>query len=264
MTESLETILSQRGEAVSEQPAVETVAQVAEGESQQQPNLEAEQDEGEPQGQKLVPHEALHAEKQKVKRYTEQVSEFQQTTAALQRQVAELLQRVPAQQHQPPDFYEDPAAATRHTVQPEFERINQTLMAIAKDTAVTRFTEETVNEAEAAFNQAAQTGAIDPALHAKINSSPNPWAAAVQWYKAEQAQKEIGGDPAAYKAKLEAEIREKVLAEIQQGDGGQAQQRPVTMPGNFVAARNVGARTGPAWAGPAPLQDIFDRKRAPG
>ena len=33
------------------------------------------------------------------------------------------------------------------------------------------------------------------------------------------------------------------------------------MPSNFANARNVGARSGPAWTGPTPLDDIFDRGR---
>ena len=54
-------------------------------------------------------------------------------------------------------------------------------------------------------------------------------------------------------------MREKVLAELQQGDGQQAQQRQAAMPSNFASARNVGSRAGPAWSGPASIQDIFKR-----
>jgi hypothetical protein len=39
------------------------------------------------------------------------------------------------------------------------------------------------------------------------------------------------------------------------------QQRPVVFPSNLAGARNVGRRTGPAWSGPTPLADIFDRTR---
>ena len=48
----------------------------------------------------------------------------------------------------------------------------------------------------------------------------------------------------------------------------QAEQQPqrpaVTFPSNLAGARNVGARRGPEWGGPRPLQDIFDRNTRPG
>ena len=43
-------------------------------------------------------------------------------------------------------------------------------------------------------------------------------------------------------------------------DQAQPQQRSAVMPSNFAGARSVGRRTGPAWAGPTPLNDIFNRK----
>lgn len=262
--ETLDNILSGQSEALSAANETE-VAQVAEGEGQQE-QTDAEGAEGETQGQRMVPQQALHAEKQKVKRYTEEVSDFRRSNEALQRQVAELLQRVPIpkQEEAPkPDWFENPEVAAQHTVHstvaPQFDRINQTLMAIAKDTAIGRYTEEKVGEAEAAFNRAAQAGAIDPAVHAQINNSPNPWAAAVKWYNAQQAKAEIGDDPAAYRAKLEAEILAKhgLTAE-----GGAVERQPATvMPSNLAGARNVGSRSGPAWSGPPSLNEIFDTSR---
>lgn len=262
------------GEAVPEQTENEQVAQTTatEGESQTEQQTEAQSTEGEGDNrQKLVPHEALHAEKQKVKRYTEEVADFRKSNEALQRQVAELMQRIPVPKQEeatPPDFFENPQAATQHhvqqTVTPEFERINQSLLAFAKDNAITRFTEEKVNEAEQAFVTAVQNRTLDPADYQRVVNSPNRYAEAVKWHQRQLAQAEIGEDPAAYKARVEAEIREKVLAELN-GNGQQAQQRPAPgpTPSNLAAARNVGSRSGPAWAGPKTLQDIFDL-RPPG
>ena len=96
MTESLDNILSGSGEAVTEQnTAVEENVTQAEGESKQQAN--ADDNEGQQQGgQKTVPHEALHAEKQKVKRYTEEVSSLRQEIAdrdaAWERRIAQLVE----------------------------------------------------------------------------------------------------------------------------------------------------------------------------
>lgn len=267
--ESLDTILSGRDAAPADKP-IEEVTQVAEGEAQQQ--TEATTQEGEGGGQKMVPHEALHAEKQKVKRYTEEVADFRkqlsETNAAWERRMAELVQAVkPKQEPAPkPDWFENPEIATQYAVQstvsPQFEHINQQLLSIARDNAETRFTPEKVSEAEQAFISALQSQKLDPADYQKVVSSPNRYAAAVQWHQRQLAQAEIGDDPAAYKAKLEAEIREKVLAEVKGEGQQQEQQRQPVMPSNLAGVRNVGSRSGPAWGGPASINDIFARKRS--
>ena len=266
----LDNILSGGGDAPATNEQ-EQVTQVDAGEGQQE-QPEADGNEGDSGGQRMVPQQALHAEKQKVKRYTEQVGDFQrqlsETNAAWERRMAQLVEAVkPKQEAAPaPDWFENPEAATqnavRSSVSPQFEHINQQLLAIARDNAETRFTPETVNEAEQAFIGAMNSQKLDPADYQKVVSSPNRYAAAVQWHKRQQAQAEIGDDPTAYKAKLEAEIRERVLAEV---NGGQpAQQRQAVMPSNLTGARNVGARSGPAWSGPSTIDDIFSRGRPSG
>jgi hypothetical protein len=263
----LDSILS--GSSESAPGEQEQVTQVNEGESQQE-QPEAEQHE-EQQGQRMVPQQALHAEKQKLKRYTEQVSDFQrqlsETNAAWERRMAQLVEAVkPKQEAAPrPDFFENPEAATQHTVQqsvsPQFEQINQQLLAIARDNAETRFTPETVNEAEQAFISAMQSQKLDPADYQKVVSSPNRYAAAVQWFKREQAKAEIGDDVTAFRAKVEAEILAK--HGITPGEQQPAQQqRAQVMPSNLAGARNVGARSGPAWSGPSSIDDIFNRQRS--
>jgi len=271
MTESLDNILSGSGEAVTEQnTAVEgNQAQAAEGESQQEQAEASEQSEQQG-GQKTVPHEALHAEKQKVKRYTEEVSslrkEIADRDAAWERRIAQLIdaQKPKPEPQQKPDWFENPEGATRHEVQqtvtPQLDQITQTLMANAQIVAGIKYGDDKVAEAEQAFIDAVKSQKLDPADFQKVANSPNRYAAAVQWHQRQLAQAEIGDDPAAYKAKLEAEVREKVLAELQQGEGQQTQQRQATMPSNFATARNVANRSnGPAWSGPASIQDIFKR-----
>lgn len=271
MSNDLDNILSGNSTAAPEANEQEQVTQAG-GESQQQ--IEGSTQEEQPAGQsKMVPHEALHAEKQKVKRYTDEVADFRRSNESLQRQVTELLQRIPVpkvETPQAPDFFENPSEATQHevqrTVSPQFEQINQTLLAIARDNAETRFTPESVDEAEKAFIGALQSGAIKPndAEYQKVVTSPNRYAAAVQWHKRQLAQKEIGDDPAAFRTKLEAELRERITAELQGEQQPAAQQQQRVMPSNLAGARNVGARNGPAWSGPSDINDIFNRARSSG
>lgn len=252
------------------QTATEAEGQQTEGQTEQTTEGQSE-GEGERNG---VPVAALQAERAKVKRYTEQVASFEQTLkerdAAWERRLAQLTEAIkPKQEPQAaPDWFENPTEAMRHQltqqVSPAFEQFGQQLQAIAKDNAIVRFTEEKVTEAEQAFISAMQSNKLDPADYQRVVSSPNRYAAAVQWHQRQQAQAEIGDDPAAYKAKLEAEIREKVLAEINSGTDQPAQQRQQVMPSNFAAVRNVGSRTGPAWSGPQPIDSIFATRRQPG
>lgn len=267
MTDTLDNILSGSSETAPEtNEHEEVVTQVAEELPQEQ--TEGEQPEGNTQTNKMVPHEALHAEKQKVKRYTEEVSDFRRSNEALQRQVAELLQRVPipkqeqAEAVDPIDaFFKDPNAAAVNAVSPQFQQIQSTLQAIAKDNAITRFTEETVDTAEQAFLSAMQSQKLDPADYQKVVNSPNRYAAAVQWHKQQLAKAEIGDDHVAYRAKLEAEI----LAKHGLTADGQATEvlppKTTVMPSNLTGARNVGTRSAPAWSGPPSLTDIFDTSR---
>lgn len=269
--DTLDNILSGQGDAVSEQSLNEEVTQAAtEGQlADDQPQIDAEGQEGQGQRQAMVPHEALHAEKQKVKRYTEEVSEFRRTNEALQRQVAELLQRVPVPKKEEaakPDWFENPDAATQHVVQqsvdPQFQRLNQTLLANAQLIASVKYGDDKVAAADQAFMEAVNSGKLDPVEYQRVTTAPNIFAAAVQWHQRQLAQAEIGDDPSAYRAKVEAEILAKYG--IQPGTQQQAQPgqqaAPAVMPSNIAGARNVGSRSGPAWSGPPSLQDIFARK----
>jgi hypothetical protein len=272
---TLDNILSGEGNAAPALEQTETPVnqetQAAEANQPAQTNEDEPRDDIQesPDGRKMVPLEALQESRGKAKRYTEQVADFEKTVGGLReqnanlaRQVTELLQRIPQQekpQQQVPDFFENPAEATKHFVAPQFEQISQTLQAIAKDNAIVRYTEERVDAAEEAFMQAMQSRALDPADYQKVVSAPNRYAAAVQWHERQKALTEIGTDPTAYKAKIEAEILARHGIAPGTPQNGLTPQQTAVMPSNLAGARNVGTRAGPAWSGPTPLADIFKR-----
>jgi hypothetical protein len=271
--EQLDKILSGDG-AVASEPGAKTADTAATPPTETTKTTEQTEQHDDvtetPDGRKTVPLEALTEARGKVKRYTEEVADFRKSNENLQRQVTELLTRIPQQQQptppQAPDFFENPAGATRHEVEsfvsPQFEQINRTMLAFAKDNAITRFTEEKVNEAEQAFIGAMQSKTLDPAEYHKVVGSPNRYAAAVQWHQRKLAEQEIGGDPAAFKEKVRTELEAEILAKHGLApDGGKPANTgtPAVMPSNLAGARNVGTRAGPAWSGPAPLTDIFKR-----
>ncbi len=259
----LETILSGGGEAVPETPVVEeAVTQVAEGEGQQEQTAEAEQPEGqETTNSKMVPHEALHAEKQKVKRYTEEVADFRKSNESLQRQVAELLQRIPVpqqQQEQEADFYADPDAAVQQRLGKALDPLANTVSSIQTQlvrlAAVQTHGPEKVSAFEKYVEEAMAKG--DPemaALGAQMRASPDPMKTGLDWLEKRTF------DPEKERERIKAEL----LAELnpaQQEEAAQPRTAPV-MPSNFTGVRNAGSRSGPTWSGPPSLNDIFSMER---
>lgn len=258
----LDNILSGRSEAAPATDQVEEqVTQVqAEDESQQQEQTEAPGEQGEqPHGQKMVPHEALHAEKQKVKRYTEQIASFEQTIkerdAAWERRFGEMLEKLAPKQEpqQKPDWFENPDAALEarlgQTISPLAHQVSTLQTQILRMSAEQAFGPEKVQAFEAYVAEAMSRGDPEMAtLGAQMRASADPMKTGLEWFEKRTF------DPAKERERIKSEI----LAELQQ-QGGQQPQRAV-LPSNLAGVRNVGARSGPAWSGPSPLQDIFDRR----
>lgn len=267
---TLESILSGEREPA---PASEATTSI------EQPETTTEQPEGQPEPSSndepqtdergMVPVAALQAERQKAKRYTEQVAEFQQKleqqNAQWEQRFAQMMSAVQPRQAQPepapaPEIWDDPNAFVRSQAQEMVSPLQQQMLAMARDVAEVRYQPETVKAAEEAFNRAAAAGQLDPEIYRRIQTSPNPFAAAVQWHQHTATMSEIGADPAAWRAQKEAEIRAQVMAELQSGQQPAGNQPAPVMPSNFAVARNVGTRAGPAWSGPPTLDDIFRRK----
>jgi hypothetical protein len=264
--ETLDNILSRRGEAMpqGEQPETQQQETQAPVEAQQPTQETTEGEQTEQHGDGRVPVEVVQAERQKVKRYTEEVAAIRQEIAqrdqAWEQRINKLLEAQKPQQ-EPPNIYENPDAAIAHAMQPHMDRVQQVLLANSQLAARAAYGEDRVTEADAAFSKAVEARQIDPADYQRVLNSPNVFAAAVQWKARQDALAEIGDDPASYKERIKSEL----LAELQQNGNGAAtsgQPRPV-MPSNLAAARNVGSRTGPNWGGPPSIADIFNRKRQP-
>lgn len=270
MSTELENILSGQG-AVAPAPETRTEPQpeqTAEPQANAEPALE-----GDPQADERghVPVAALQAEREKgKKRYTEAVESFekrmaeqaQQFEARFNQLFAQLAPK-PAQPEpeQAPDIWTDPDAYLQRGVQQAVSPVVGQLKAMQRGMAELQFKPEVVAEAEKAFNTAANAGQLSKEFIQQINGSANPWAAAVQWHQQQTAMAEIGSDPAAWKAQQREALKAEIMAELQQGQQSGAQRAAPVMPGNFATGRNVGARSGPAYAGPPALDDILGMRR---
>lgn len=99
-------------------------------------------------------------------------------------------------------------------------------------------------------------------LEAYFIQQPDPWAAAIAYYGREKLADEIGEDPAAYRKRIEDEIRAKVEAEFQGRQSGAPAAPAPTMrsapPAPASTARAAAPRdTTGRFTGPAPLKSTF-------
>lgn len=128
------------------------------------------------------------------------------------------------------------------------QAIENRLLHWSERAARKEYGDETVDKAFARFQAEI---AKNPALYQAAMSSPDPWDFVVKEGQKALMLEEVGTDPAAYRAKLEAEIR----AQLQ----SQAQPQ-VNVPTSLNGARSVAQRSAPTWTGPTPLDNILGNR----
>jgi hypothetical protein len=258
----LDEIISSGGESAPVETVETQQKEVAEATPASEPEIQERETGADPRVPVAALQKQREKEREKAKRYTEQVAESQREISELKQTVQQLVNSLQAQQPTPqaPEFWEQPEQAIDYRLNQVVTPIQQALVQqreeVSRMMAAEKFGEATINEAYETL--ASMRGSPDFSLtYRQIMSSPHPYGALVDWHYKQQLLSEIGSDPAAYKEKLKAEVR----AELQGSVGIQQQQAtPSVMPSNFATAPNRGARTGPSWSGPTPLADIFARK----
>lgn len=197
------------------------------------------------------------------------------------------------QSEQPkPDFYENPeqavAAIVEAAIKQHVEPITKTIGTMSSQTshrfAVKEHGADVVSAAFGTMKQRLEAGdGVAYQEYQRIMASGDAWGNLVNWHKEHTAKAEFGNDPAAYRQK----IKDEILADLRaagvplpatlgqqpsapaQVPQQQQQQPPqtaqpaapaaVTLPTNLTQGRNAGPRSGPAWSGPTPITDIFNR-----
>lgn len=141
-----------------------------------------------------------NAERQRREAAERQALELQAQMRALQQQIK------PAEQPQPPDWYEKPADAMLHTIAPHLQQIQSAHHYNSRLIAGQVHGAEHVDAAEKAFTQAEAAGMIDPLEATRVLKSPNIYDAAVRWYKDQQTRQKIGGDLDGFLKKRDEEL----------------------------------------------------------
>jgi hypothetical protein len=150
----------------------------------------------------------------------------------------QMLQRQPQQpqyqpqpqaQEPPPDFFTDPEAAFNHRLQSVQQQYTNMMLNQSEVMARDKFGDEIVDAAL----KAAQTAGVATSF----TNQPHPWGELVKWHKRQQTLQVVGDDPDAYRTKIEAEVRAKVLAELKAGGAGAAATK---FPGSLATATGQG------------------------
>jgi hypothetical protein len=192
----------------------------------------------------------MRTEAQNAKR---QVQEFQRQLAELQK----------AKEQPLVDFFQDPDAADAQRLDQRINPLQQRLEERAQKAefrssraeAIAVHGKEAVDRMEQAIGQAMAVDDQEVVQHlrARMLGSDDPFGLGMAWYENRPENQEA-----------------RILAKYGLGPDGKpiagsnvaaanGAAGALVMPSNLAGARNVGTRSGPAWAGPIPLDDIFKR-----
>ena len=197
---------------------------------------------------RTVPLEALEAERRTRQDWKGKAERAETEAQMLRQRLAryEQQQQPPGQpggQQQQPQQQPDPVVQA-------VQRVENVALNVSERAARTFHGTETVDKAWARVQQ---EFAQNPALYQQIIGSPDPWDQVVQQGKRLLAMDEIGTDPAAYRKKLEEQIRAEMAAA---GPAAAASPAP-QLPESLAGARSAGAR-GTTWTGPTPMENLFN------
>jgi hypothetical protein len=210
-----------------------------------------------------VPVGALQAERRERQDWKERAIREEEQRKALERELAQLRAGVPAQQAptapmpvQIPDPITDPQGYHQAMMEQHAQRVWSDKLDLSEDMAREAHGDEKVEAAQQAFKAAV---AKNPGLYGELQAQRNPYGWLMKWHAKQQAKAEIGDDPQAYRAKLEAELRAKWEAE--QGFAASAapaapRNAPV-LPPSLAGMRSAAPRGSTPFTGPTPLKELF-------
>ena len=201
-------------------------------------------------GEPVIPRRAYEDERRKRQDWKEKAARLEGELAAMKRQQEEA-QR-PQPQPMPPlapiDPAQDPQGFTMRLQQVLLnERLNNSEMMLRE-----KLGPERVDEYVAEFKQLA---ARDQTLFGKLYQQTNPYSWMQREVERQRVLRDVGDDPSAYRAKVEAEVRAKWEAEAA------AKPAPVSpaagLQPSLATARSVAGRSATTWTGEPSLEDVL-------
>lgn len=156
----------------------------------------------------------------------------------------------PPQQQEPakaPDMFEQPEQYQQFMSDQLQQVQNSTKLEMSRFMAEREFGKEAVEEVVEYFND-------HPNESHQFLHKPSPFHAAKEFVDAQKTAKEIGNDPAAYRAKLEQEVRQQIEAEMA---AKQAQEMAAKAAPSLADTNGTGGKTDPGWSGPVDLNSLI-------
>jgi hypothetical protein len=201
-------------------------------------------------GEPVIPRRAYEDERRKRQDWKEKAARLEGELAAYKRQQEEARQPPPEQMPplQPIDPAQDPVGFTA--------RIQQVLLNERLNNSEERLREkigdDKLNEYVGEFKEMAQR---DQTLFGKLYSQTNPYGWMVREVDRLRHLREVGDDPSAYRAKIEAEARARWEAEAK---AAPPPPSPAAgMQPSLATARSVAGRTAGNWTGEPSLEDVL-------
>lgn len=220
------------GDAPAKEPVTAT-PEPATAEAPAEPEAEApspeEPKKDEPQ---FVPLAALHEERERRK-------ELDRRLQALEHS------QKPPEPEPVPDMFEDPKGYTSYMEKRADQQARNARLDLSEDIARMHYGDEAVDAALEAMKPHAGTP-----IHQQVLNARNPYAELIKWHKTQKVAAEIG-DPDAWREAERARIKAEVEAEL-----AVKQVRDTPAP-SLAGQPNLGARRGPEWSGPTPLDKVL-------
>lgn len=222
---------------------------------------------------RTVPLAALEAERQQRKDHKGRADRLEGEVAELRRQFEEARKAAaaPPPPQQPPQFQPPPLQPlTREDIERNPMALLERAQLVAEMQENKAWSDK-LDLSEEALRDKLGDEAVDaiqadwkimlaenPSLFTELRQQRSPYKFAAKKVEAWRAAKEVGDDPAAYRSKLEAELRAKWEAE--RAEPEPAQQRSGSMPRmapSLATARSAAPRGSAGWNGPQSLDDIL-------
>lgn len=152
-----------------------------------------------------------------------------------------------------PDVFEDQLGYNEYQDAKVAREVTKVKLDLSEEITRAAHGDEKVDAAFSAL-QASQ----DPAVFHSIMQTRNPWGELVKWHEKKSLLTEIGSDPDAYRARIEAEVRAKLEKEAMQSAEKVAETvSQVANAPSLASDPNLGTRAAPEWGGPPSLNDIL-------
>lgn len=167
---------------------------------------------------------------------------------------AQIQARAQQEPESPPDVFESPERVLPYVEEQINQRVMNATLNMSEFQARKEFGAEAVDEALSAFTDAVKE---DPSAYKKVMASPSPYHELIAWRERSKFLAEVGSDPAAYRARVRAELE----AEMTQAGAKTAAQKAAIAaktPPSFASEPNMGQRTAPEPDGFS-LSDLLGR-----